>query len=409
MTGQRNALIGFASGLAGLFLVTVLGGATFGVGGGGKSPPTDTPAPLFTFQSATSCAGCHDAIYSEWSESWMRGAYVNAAFQADFTRWRTLAQASGEDPLDCLRCHAPAALMPLPAQHREALALEGVTCEVCHRTASVEWEDDIAHASLAPGFIGFDRTLGGPAPHPVAASAAFDDSSLCAMCHLDKRGDLFIERTYDEWRNGPWAAEGVGCTTCHMPSVSGPSATGGSGENHASHRFPGGHPGSPLLAGAATLEIVSIDDAVATFAVENVGVGHNLPTGGVHPTELALDVAILGADGARREVVRHSYKQIFLSANGAPAGPTDTVVSTLDTTLAPRERRMEQAVLPDVLPGDRLEARLVYQRYARASADLKANENFAAALAPVTLARCVFPLDAISDTSKLPAPCDDSP
>jgi len=340
----------------------------------------------FAFVGAARCRSCHAAIFEEWSGSWMGRAYTNAFFQSEFRRWQTLAPTLGEHPLSCLRCHAPAGLIAARSDRRQELAAEGVTCEMCHRVNRVSARADGVHSVLDPAPIIYGRTAIEAEAHPVRQSPALTDPALCGTCHLDRRGDVYLERTYAEWQASPHAAEGVGCIDCHMPRVAGPATEGSDRAVHASHAFPGGHAGSPLLDGVATL---TVDEATATglrLSVANVGAGHSFPTGGAHDTRLVLEVRLLdGGDGVLHRD-RRIYEVAMLDSEGRIAGPEQTVAEVVDTTLGPRETRIERFDWADTGGLARIEARLVYERSVSPPADIP--DRSLRAIAPVEIASC---------------------
>jgi hypothetical protein len=134
------------------------------------------------------------------------------------------------------------------------------------------------------------------------------------------------------------------------PSNSAQNAT------RASHRFPGGHAPSPLLNGAARLEIAGLSEAGFEVALQNVGVGHNFPTGGAHPARAVLSVAVTGATG--RPLWAESRTFSYGDTLGRVALRLDRPV--VDTTLKPRERRIERFTVPPGLKAYKVRAVLTY-------------------------------------------------
>ena len=163
----------------------------------------------------------------------------------------------------------------------------------------------------------------------------------CAICHSDfDNNGVPLERTYKEWFQGPYAKEGVVCVDCHMAPTR-------PGDGRVSHRFPGGHSDSPLLPGAATVEVAKASPAEVLLQVYNARVGHHFPTAGAHPNALYLDVRFLDAGGAVLASHRRRYAFVYLDEQGNEVEGTATAVGTRDTTLGPRERRDERFPVPD--------------------------------------------------------------
>lgn len=396
--GRRLLVLGGASVLTALGLAVAIA-ATIPGGLPGSRPAQPAGAAqeaaevaaALTFTPARNCRTCHAAIYEEWRSSWMAAAYANVLFQRDFARFRETSAEHGRTAASCLRCHAPAALLSQDAEARNALAQEGVTCEICHRVGQVNWQDDTAYLAMDPRPVIRGRQTIAHAPHPVQGEALLAGSDLCAGCHHDRSGDVYLERTYREWADGPYAAEGVECISCHMPSTPGPATAGGPGASHASHRFPGGHPGSPLLDGAAEVEIVAQGPGRLELAVVNARVGHNFPTGGAH--DFRLDLVVEGVD-AQGDPVWQASRTYAADRDAAVTRRSDRragAAGPRDTSLAPRERRVERFSWADGADGAdgvdpaRFEIRLVYHRYPDQRVD---DAALAEVMQPSTIFRC---------------------
>jgi len=168
--------------------------------------------------------------------------------------------------------------------------------------------------------------------HDTTYSELHTNSALCGMCHnvTHPFNGLPIERTYDEWKDSIYAAQGIGCQECHM--TPGPGYTKNPGkatpfskerEHIFTHWFVGANAMVPTMLGApthaemarenlrasATIEFVSPPDRVkpgefVTIAVRvtNVGAGHKLPTGFPEGREMWVDLKVTDAGG--KEVYR---------------------------------------------------------------------------------------------------------
>lgn len=239
--------------------------------------PPAAPRAVLEGHFATSlvCAQCH----SEGQDATaMRDAQGRSV--APFDLWRGSMMAnSARDPLwravvvaeamatpsraaeiqaECMRCHAPMASfeaerlgeppvgLDLLAKDdaRAQLALDGVSCTVCHQIPPEALGNDSGHLA-----IGGERKIYGPHDDPFTtpmqrhtgytptASAHVRDARLCATCHTlhtttlapdgSETGHRLAEQTpYLEWRNsvfdteradpGPLAAT---CQGCHMPTT----------------------------------------------------------------------------------------------------------------------------------------------------------------------------------------------
>ena len=203
---------------------TVLGQETKAAAGNGPKK----------FISAKECGVCHPAHYREWAGSPHGHAHLSPAFQA-FQR-KLLTKSGGTIAGFCVRCHTPVGTALgerplLPNAQRDPISLEGVTCAVCH---SIDRLHGLVSGKfyLSPDFPfygpfygpdepgakpGAEDTLIADVPHPGKRFLAIKNSRLCGACHdLISTGFLRIEEAFAEWRNSPWAAEGVSCQDCHM-------------------------------------------------------------------------------------------------------------------------------------------------------------------------------------------------
>jgi hypothetical protein len=190
---------------------------------------------------------------------------------------------------ECATCHAPAAQkIAHPAGEKarifahlasvttgtplDALAVDGVTCTVCHQIASDRLgtrESFNGNFVVSPPRPDGRRRAFGPFAvdegrrrlmHSVTnfeqeQAAHVRESELCATCHTlitealgpDGRviGSLPEQMNYQEWRHSSFFEEGRSCQSCHMPAVEGPvrvsSVLGDYRDRLARHTFLGGN------------------------------------------------------------------------------------------------------------------------------------------------------------------------
>ena len=323
----------------------------------------------------------------------MARSFSNATFQAiyaystEFDRQNDASTAQA-----CLRCHAPLGFLYQDVVGARAETNEGVSCNFCHRVAEVnEGSDHLYTAELSSSGEVFGPTGGIDSPaHPTRQGTVFADSSLCALCHLDRSDDeIPLENTFEEWKRSDFAKRGIACADCHMPQEEGP-ATDVAGltqrrSTHASHRFHGGHANSPMLQSAARVEVLSAD-ASREFqvSVRNLTVGHNFPSNGAHVAELALEIEIIGPQGnvLRRKV--QSYRSLWansfgsLESRGRETASDKLATSTRDTTLGPLEERIENFPVELLRGGVSGTAQLVYRKIPKQVAlqQMKLAESF---------------------------------
>ena len=320
------------------------------------SAADERPSPKF--EPASACKTCHAREYREWKSSWMSRAFTNDVFQADYRRMIELeGTVPGADRRQCLRCHAPTALITGDVAAETALATDGVTCDLCHSVALIRDREGISGLGIDPRGVRYGVSVEPKlAPHPMAPSPALRDPRLCAACHHDELpGNVPLERTYAEWRDSPYAAAGVVCVDCHMAPDPGEPA------GRVSHRFAGGHATSTLLPGAATVAIRPAAASGFDVEVVNARVGHHFPTAGAHPNRLVLSVT--GYDDAGDAIwdERRLYRFRYLNDAGEEVHGTEPVSSVEDTTLAPHVPRVEHFAPDTAAATRRIVAELVYE------------------------------------------------
>ncbi len=260
------------------------------------------------------------------------------------------------DPRRCLDCHAP-----LKGYGDDKAVTNGITCQACHTVRRVR-PSASGHSLVFDhrGIIyGSTEHPSKDAPHRIKHSRDFEDSRLCAGCHQDRLATgLFLERTYDEWLHSPYAKEGINCSDCHMPQSPGPATDNVTTRtSHASHQFAGGHADSPLLKGAARLEVrESTNKKQINVTVVNANVGHHFPTGGAHPNKLVLHLRLINEENESLYQQQRVYRYGYLDLNGQPLPPN----KVQDTTLRPKESRLEHFPIPEDLAPAKVIAWLEY-------------------------------------------------
>lgn len=285
------------------------------------SAPLEPTLDASKFWGSAGCLGCHTAHAEEWKHSMHANAMHDRVFQGLVQLQRVQRKTAGFDGY-CVQCHSPIALrgglIPTGFDFADLqtvpVAMEGITCEVCHRASSVER----SHSSGL--LIVHDGVLRGPLEHTAGAhetekSALFEDAKLCASCH-DVRADdglTKLESPYEEWLKSPAAREGRTCQSCHMPTYRGKTAPGAmtSPERPNLHR----HNFSaiePITEGAACSEpghlcaAAKIDAALSssedegcqlTVNITNLVDGHRFPTGSIFFRQTWLAVEVHDANG----------------------------------------------------------------------------------------------------------------
>ena len=277
------------------------------------------------------CGACHTEIYAQWKGSMHSRAWTDPIFRAVLN---AVSKATGGKVDNfCMGCHTPVGVVTREAtpsgEGMSAIADRGVQCDVCHSISDATGIGNGAYV-LTPKLYGrplkfgpFDDAI---SPyHDTAFSPLHTRSEFCGQCHnvTHPFNRLPIERTYDEWRDSPYAGLNVQCQDCHMKPVAG-RATFFSKDREKiyTHNFVGGNMlvtkllgsekheklAEEMLQSAARVEIFAPSRLVAGASnkvrvrVTNVGAGHKLPTGFPEGREMWIDFRVV--DGAGKTVYR---------------------------------------------------------------------------------------------------------
>ncbi|HNY92905.1 MAG TPA: multiheme c-type cytochrome [bacterium] len=260
------------------------------------------------------CKSCHPDFYQQWRQSMMSQSYIH---YWDEIEYFDLAVPHAEKvpglkgPVDgCNGCHTPLAFMAgdvtPPRPSANSRANEGVSCEVCHTISS--WSGDVPHNFSyisTPGRKKFGAKPGLVSPHhDTEQNALYEQTEFCGNCHNEKNPfGIWVKSTQIEWKEGPYAAQGVPCQQCHMPKAKGKNATMAKEDMVAQHLFHGAHDGGKV-AGTIELRIhpseleVPYDGTVVLSAqLFNAKTGHKFPSGSVEDRIVWLHVTATDAAG----------------------------------------------------------------------------------------------------------------
>lgn len=268
------------------------------------------------FENAKKCRTCHPGIYEQWSQSMMSQAYTH---HWDEIEYFDLAVAHAEvvpalrEAVDgCNGCHTPLAFMngkfPPPKPSENSMANESVSCEVCHLIQDKSSDPPFNFSYvIKPGttkYAGRGPSVESPA-HKIVTKDIFRTTEFCGICHNEKNPfGIWVKSTQLEWKEGPYAAQGVPCQDCHMPK--GYYLNAIMGKPYADsrlHLFHGAHDPGKVR---GTVEIRIEPDVreaepgetvVFTVALFNAKTGHKFPTGSVEDRILWLNVEATDAKG----------------------------------------------------------------------------------------------------------------
>ncbi|MCA1757910.1 MAG: NapC/NirT family cytochrome c [Bacteroidales bacterium] len=268
------------------------------------------------FETSLKCRSCHPGIYEQWKQAMMSQSYTH---HWDEIEYFDLAVPHAEvdpkmkDAVDgCNGCHTPLAYMggtlPPPRPEENSMANEGVSCEVCHLTQRSQVDPPVNYSYyIEPGTTkhsGREPGIESPA-HKIVQNDFFRTTEFCGNCHNEKNPyGIWVKSTQLEWKEGPYAEEGVRCQDCHMPE--GPYQNAIMGTTHEDarlHLFHGAHdPGK--VRGTIELRIEpdlrvaepgeTIHFKVALF---NQKTGHKFPTGSVEDRIAWMHVEATDAGG----------------------------------------------------------------------------------------------------------------
>jgi len=313
------------------------------------------------FASANTCA-CHGTFLSQWSASMHAKALTDPLYT--LKRDKANKETNGAVGKFCDGCHAPVAIMAgedtskvenLPAQSKES-----VGCEFCHQVSGSTMP--LGNTSIEVASDGARRAQleDAQAPHPVAYSRFHTTAEFCGNCHNVNHpaNGLALEATYTEWKNGPYAKDGIVCQDCHMTPGVGPTinpgavAVGAPARDHIFNMtFAGGNVGlgdsklaEERLKGAATLGI-AVNDVVptgskttVTVTVANSGAGHYLPTGLTDTRQMWLVITATTGNGAEKELFRRDFGTVFADDDGnAPVQIWAATKVKSDDRIPPKE------------------------------------------------------------------------
>ena len=284
-------------------------------------PGADGPRARKVFVTASSrCGECHVKMFDEWSGSAHAQAASSPVYRA--------AVASAKDAT-CDRCHAPLAAVVA----RDAVAMEGVTCDVCHTLRDPVPAPGGGHFRLAVD----DMVKYGPRCgladhyfHRMGCSPEHRQAAICGSCHWWEPGGLPVITEYADWRAGPAAS--TPCQTCHMPLEEASLAVGSPARTGVPHHGLLGL-AADLRRRALTLEVSSRDDATAgttvTVTLTNSKAGHFVPAG-LPERRITVRVTV-GGEVQTRSLGRH-----LVDGSGAEAPFWRATKVASDTRIAPR-------------------------------------------------------------------------
>ncbi|MFO8111647.1 MAG: multiheme c-type cytochrome [Desulfosalsimonadaceae bacterium] len=364
------------------------------------------------FENPDRCAGCHREIYEAWNKSKHRFAWEDPFYQPDYLK--ASRETGGETDVFCGECHAPIArrtgLLPPPDGSRfDETSKKGISCDYCHTVKEIVEPVNIKTIS-DPGRVKRGPRGDGRSPyHEVQHSEIHTDPAFCGACHnvVHPSSGAVVIDTYNDWKEGPYAREGIRCQDCHMtpgPGVEknpGKSSAMGKERDHvATHFFPGGSVlfqernenkqqaalAREMLEAAAVLETETTPDAdgiTLLVRIKNVGAGHKIPTGVAYIRKMWLEVTatddsgeVVFTSGHIREDNRIDpeavvYQTVFTDAQGNLT-PKSWIAEEIayDRRIPPKGYDEQTFDIPVAGNGEhRVTVRLLYRSMGQEAAD----------------------------------------
>lgn len=299
------------------------------------------------YTNARVCGTCHENIYKTWKRSMHALSIADPIF--DVAYMQALKEIGEEAQRKCLRCHAPMVTVNKDYDLSESVTTEGVSCDFCHTVTAVHLDNPERPFSTSPGLVKRSVLKDADSPaHEVAYSELHGKAEFCGGCHnyLAPNGTP-IMGTYNEWAEGPYAAEGTPCQHCHMGLRPGRVVREDVQKSNTKFHVHDLIHDSEQLKTALTMELLEAetvnDQLRVTVRVANTGSGHKVPTG-IPSRQIRLKVLV---SSAGRQFERERIYEKVLADEGGRILTRDVdmllygarIIS--DTRIGPREERIE--------------------------------------------------------------------
>lgn len=274
------------------------------------------------FEKPAYCGtSCHTDFYQQWQQAMMSQAYTHHWDEIEYFKLAVPHAEKDEKVAEvkagCNGCHTPIAYVagdvPPPFPSENSRANESVSCDVCHSITG--FEGDIPYNFnyiMKPGNTKYSSRKGeidSPA-HEIVKSDLHSKAEFCGICHNEKSPyDVWVKSTQLEWKEGPYAEEGVQCQDCHMTKAKFKTASmGAEYEDAKLHLFHGAHDPGKIK---GTIEVRIHPDireaepgmpVKLTVALFNQKTGHKFPTGSVEDRIVWLHVEAEDSEGNKYHI-----------------------------------------------------------------------------------------------------------
>ncbi len=258
---------------------------------------------------------CHVDLYQQWRQAMMSQAYTHHWDEIEY--FKLAVPHAEKDPkvagvkAGCNGCHAPLAFLagdvPPPKPEAKSRANESVSCDVCHTISGFKGDTPYNFNYISePGRLKYGPREGAVSPaHETKQSNFHKTAEFCGTCHNEKDPyGVWVKSTQLEWKEGPYAKQGVQCQDCHMTFAQARNASMGPElPDVAQHLFHGAHdPGK--VRGTIEIrihpdlrEVEPGDRMRFTVALFNQKTGHKFPTGSAEERLVWLHVEATDAKG----------------------------------------------------------------------------------------------------------------
>jgi hypothetical protein len=268
------------------------------------------------YQTPQFCGtACHSDIYRQWQQAMMSQAYTHHWDEIEY--FRLAVPHAEKDPVvagvkaGCNGCHAPIAFLagdvPPPLPSKNSRANESVSCEVCHTVTGFEGDTPYNFNWISePGKTKYGPREGKNSPeHNLVKSEFLGTAEFCGTCHNEMSPyNVWVKSTHLEWKEGPYAKQGVKCQDCHKTYSPGKSAAMGNAyPDVRQHLFHGAHDDGKVR-GTVELRIhPDVREAAPgepvkfTIALFNQKTGHKFPSGSVEDRIVWMHVEAVDSKG----------------------------------------------------------------------------------------------------------------
>lgn len=263
---------------------------------------------------------CHVDIYQQWKQAMMSQAYTHHWDEIEY--FKLAVPHAEKDKVvsgvkdGCNGCHAPVSFLagdtPPPKPEENSRANESVSCDVCHTVTGFKGEIPHNFNFISePGKVKYGPRPGVVSPeHTTKQSDFLGKPEFCGTCHNEKSPyGIWVKSTHLEWKDGPYAKEGVRCHDCHMTYAEGKtSLMGEKYPDAAQHLFHGAHDNGKVRSTVDVRihpdirEAEPGDDVKFTVVLFNQKTGHKFPTGSVEDRIVWLHVEAEDSEGKKYHI-----------------------------------------------------------------------------------------------------------